>query len=130
MANCTSGELETCLYTKEDLLSLYSQKLQNEKEEIIKVIRPASLVPFTAGGVITKEQDTEWSSMSKQESRRALLDFVLEQNSVERYIRFGQCVHYINKGKAERIFYFIPDLIAVGLHDSIRKRGNFDMYNR
>ena len=111
------------LYSREELLSLYCQTLENEKDEVIRAIRPAPFTSFIIRGVMSSKQETDWSSMSRHDSRRALIDFVLEENTLERYIKFSQCVHYINSAKAEQIFEFIPNLIHVGLHDSIRMKG-------
>lgn len=116
----------TRLYSREELLSLYGTILNNEteKERAIDAILPAPLAgSFVIQGVISKEQASEWSSLDRREQRRALIDFICEKNTVEDYIKFTQCVHYIDEVKARKIFPFIPDLIAVGLHDNIRRKG-------
>lgn len=111
------------LFSRDELLSLYSQVLGNEKERVIKAIQPASLFPFSSNGIMSEEQQRDWSSMGRHDSRKALVDFVLSENDLDCYIKFSQCVHYINEGEAEQIFDFIPNLISVGLHDSIRIKG-------
>ena len=118
---------ENPLYSKQELLSLYQQAVENHRETLIKVLSPASLVPFCKIGFITEEQKTDWSvvNMPKEESRRLLIDLLCERNDVEDYIKFSRCLQYINSVEARRIFSFITDLLNVGLHDPISNKGVF-----
>lgn len=111
------------LYSKEELVSLYSQVLQNEKDKIVKAIRPGTFVPFIKTGIMTEDQEEDWSSMSREMSRKALIDLVLARNNLDCYLKFSQGVYYVDAVKAKRIFKFIADLNAVGLHDPLKRTG-------
>ena len=124
-ADVTSSSV-TPLYRKEDLLSLYQQAIENHKETLIRVLSPASLVPFCKTRIISDEQKNEWSvaNIPKEESRRLLVALILEKNDVEFYIKFSRCLQYINAVEARRVFPFITDLLDVGLHDPITSKGD------
>lgn len=113
------------LYSKEELVSEYRLSIENNKEKIIETLKVASLAVFSLRGLISEEQKDEWSTLGRticrEEPYRRLICFVLDKNSVEDYLKFSRCVQYTNNVKALIIFPFIRDLVAVGLHDSLKK---------
>ncbi len=113
------------LYSKQELISLYQEAVEKHRETLVKVLSPASLVPFCKIGFISEEQKSEWSvaNVSKDVSRRMLIETLLGRSDVEDYIKFSRCLLYINGVEAKRIFPFITDLFTVGLHDPISKQG-------
>ena len=113
------------LYRKEELVSLYQQAIQNHREALVQVLSPASLVPFVKTGIISDEQKNEWgvANIPKEESRRLLIALILERNDADLYIKFSRCLQYINAVESKRVFPFTTDLLAVGLHDPIDKKG-------
>ena len=117
----------TSLYNKQELISLYREAVQNHKDSLVRVLSPASLVPFCKIGFISEEQKSEWSvaNVSKKVSRTSLIETLLGRSAVEDYIKFSRCLQFINGVEAKRIFPFITDLFAVGLHDPISKQGRF-----
>ena len=118
------------LYSKEELLSQYQQAIDSHEEVLIRVLSPASLVPFTKTGIISEELKSEWSiaNIPKQVSRKRLITHVLESDDVAVYINFSRCLQYINAVEARRIFPFITDLFDVGLHDPISSRSMYPSY--
>lgn len=120
------------LYSKEELLSLYKQTIQDKEQELISLLSSgSSLASFAAFGLITPKQKEDWSvrHMDKEESRKNLISHLLEKSNVEDYIKFSKCVRQINEAEAMRIFSFIDDLIPVGLHDPIQKLQSDGMLN-
>ncbi len=122
----SESELGTRLYSKQELLSLYQQAIENHKETLVRVLSPASLVPFCKTGIISEQQKSDWSvaNVTKEESRRSLIALLLEKNDVENYIKFSRCLQYINAVEARRTFPFTKDLFDVGLHDPITNKGS------
>lgn len=113
--------MSTTLYNKEDLLSLYKQSIENNKDELLKVLRKGTLAPFNIRGIISDAQKEDWSlsRMTKDESRGALIAHLLESSDVVDYMKFSRCVQYISDVGARRVFSFLQDLIDVGLHEPI-----------
>ena len=113
-------------YSKQDLISLYQEAVQNHRGTLMKVLSPASLVPFCKTGFISEEQKNEWSvaNIPKEESRRLLIALLLDRNDVEDYIKFSRCLQYINPVEARNVFPFVGDLFDVGLHDPISNKGS------
>ena len=113
----------TTLYSQEELLSLYKQSIQDNKDDLLKVLKKGTLVPFTILGIINDSQKESWSlsNMTQNESRGALIQHILKSDDVSDYIKFSRCVRYISDVGAGRVFSFMQDLINVGLHDPISK---------
>lgn len=107
------------LYSQEELASLYRQTIETNKEKLVRVIKPAPWTPFTLTNIVTQEQIDDWSSMNKDRSRKALVEFLLQKDTLLDYIQFSRAVEYIKESEARKIFEFIPDLCEVGLHDPI-----------
>ena len=114
----------TKLYVKEELLSLYKCTIKDNVDRLVKTIKPAPLTCFYYVNLINKEQENDLKSLSKDESRRSLVNLVLEKDSLNDYINFSRCVHFINEVEAKRIFPFISDLFEVGLHDPLKTQAD------
>ena len=112
----------TKLYVKEELLSLYRCTIKDNVERLVKTIKPAPLTCFCCVNIISKEQENDLKSLSKDESRRSLVNLVLEKDSLDDYINFSRCVQFIKEIEAKKIFTFISDLFEVGIHDPLKRQ--------
>ena len=121
---CVSADVMSArfrLYSREELLSQYSQCMGKKEEELVEVIKFLPFTCFVRTKVISQEQVDEWRKreVSKDGVAKQLIASVLERNTLELYLTFSQCMEYLKSSKAKEIFPFIPDLFRVGLHDPL-----------
>lgn len=107
------------MFTKESLLSEYLKVIQDNRDELVRVLCSGTLIPFIKVGIITEEQKSEWSSLSSEERYDKILSLVIERKDINLCIKFSRCVQYINNTKTKKVFEFIPDIYEVGLHDPL-----------
>jgi hypothetical protein len=118
-----SRSMSTQVFSRGELLSLYDQSIREKEGRLVGLIKPLPFRCFKLAGVITETQECDYEELPKEDAAKQLLAFVLETNSLEKYIGFSRCVQYIQDLEAKRIFSFISDLFKVGLHDPLRKDG-------
>ena len=108
------------MYTPAELLSLYERTIISNRDAIIKLLSPNSLVPFEKTKIITDQQKEELKALNKRDRYNALIDdFILARNDLAVYIKFSQCAAYFNSVRTNEIFSFISNLLPVGLHDPL-----------